>query len=86
MEDLHKFHTRNYDKSADLESVPILQRIFDLLKVLPRGILKVLIVIFAELYFSLLEPIYHYLVPVELADIHGQLAAVSETISNLYFF
>lgn len=77
MEDLHSFHTRNYDKSADLERVSALQQFFIILKVLPRFVVKVLYVLVAELYYSLLGPIYHYFVPVELADIRGQLAAVS---------
>lgn len=79
MEDLHSFHTRNYDKSADLESVSLLQQFCIIIKVLPQFIVKVLFVLVAEIYYSYLAPIYHYFVPVELADIHGQLAAVSET-------
>lgn len=78
MEDLHSFHTRNYDKSADLERVSSLQQFFIILKVLPRFIVKVLFVLVAEIYYSYLAPIYHYFVPEELANIHGQLAAVSE--------
>lgn len=83
MEDLHSFHKRNYDKSADLERVSSLQQFFIILKVLPRFIVKVLYVVVAELYFSLVAPIYHYFVPEELADIRGQLAAVSGKIHFL---
>lgn len=81
MEDLHSFHTRNYDKSADLEDVSILQHIFGLSKALPRFLVKILFVLIAEIYYSLVAPIYHCFVPLELADISGQLAAVSEKYS-----
>lgn len=82
MEDLHSFHTRNYDKSADLESVSLFQQAIVYLKVLPRFIVKILFVIVAEIYYSLLKPIYHVFVPIELADIRGQLAAVSKQINE----
>lgn len=85
MEDLHSFHKRNYDKSADLERVSALQQFFIILKVLPRFIVKVLYVVVAELYYSIVAPIYHYFVPQELADIRGQLAAVSEQCFCFYF-
>lgn len=86
MEDLHSFHTRNYDKSADLERVSSLQQFFIILKVLPRFIVKALFVLAAELYYTWLAPIYHYFVPVKLADIRGQLAAVSGKNFVLFYF
>lgn len=86
MEDLHSFHKHKYDKSADLERVSTLQQFFIILKVLPRFIVKVLYVVVAELYYSIVAPIYHCFVPEELADIHGQLAAVSENKHIFLFF
>lgn len=77
MDDLHSFHKRQYDKSADLEKLSRWQRFVMLIKLLPRFIFKVILVFAAELYFSLLRPIYRYFVP-KLMDIRGQVAVVSE--------
>lgn len=77
MDDLHSFHKRQYDKSADLEQMSRWQRLIVLLKVLPRFFLKIIVVFSAEFYFSLLRPIFRYFVP-KLMDIRGQVAVVSE--------
>lgn len=84
MDDLHSFHKRQYDKSADLEKLSRWRRLVMLVKLLPRFIFKVILVFTAELYYSLLRPSYRYFVP-KLMDIRGQVAVVSE-ISILYRF
>lgn len=77
MDDLHSFHKRQYEKSVDFEKTSRWQRFVLLMKVLPRFILKMIIVFSAEFYYSLIRPIYRYFVP-KLMDIRGQVAVVSE--------
>lgn len=77
MDDLHSFHQRQYEKSVDFEKTSRWQRFVLLMKVLPRFILKMIIVFSAEFYYSLIRPIFRYFVP-KLMDIRGQVAVVSE--------
>lgn len=76
MDDLHSFHKRQYDKSADLEKLSRWQRFVMLIKLLPRFIFKVVLVFTAEFYYLFIRPIYRYFVP-QLMDIRGQVAVVS---------
>ena len=76
MDDLHSFHKRQYNKSADLEKLSRWHRFVVLMKLLPRFVFKVIVVFAAELYYSLIRPIFRYFVP-KLMDIRGQVAVVS---------
>lgn len=76
MDDLHSFHKRQYNKSADLEKLTRWQRFVLLMKVLPRLIVKIVIVVIAEIYYTLIRPIYRFFVP-KAMNIRGQVAVVS---------
>lgn len=76
MDDLHSFHKQQYEKSADLEKLTRWQRFVILVKVLPRLVVKLVIVVLAELYYSIIRPMYRYFVP-KAMNIRGQVAVVS---------
>lgn len=75
MEDIHSFHTRNYDKASKFNVASPLQRILTLLPLLPSIIAKTLLVVLLEIFFVLLE-LFHLIVPKPMKNIRGQLAAV----------
>lgn len=76
MDDIHSFHTRTYEKSADIEEQTLQQRFITLAPVIPILIGKLFIVLCA-LIFELFKQIFYCFVPQPLTNIRGQLAAVS---------
>lgn len=84
MEDIHSFHTRAYEKSADFEEQTLLQRFITLAPSIPILIVKLLVILCA-LIFELFKQIFYCFVPKPLTNIRGQLAVVSVTFYILLF-
>lgn len=82
MDDIHSFHTRAYEKSADFEEPTLLQRIITVAPAVPILIVKFLIVLCA-LVFELFKQMFYCFVPKPLNSIRGQLAVVS-AIANVF--
>lgn len=83
MEDVHTFHTRNYDRSELFKDPTLMQRFLTLLPVLPSIVLKTLAVILLEIFYVLRE-LFHFMVPRTLKDIRGQLAAVGVKLAQKF--
>lgn len=78
MDDIHSFHTRAYEKSADFVEQTLAQRMITLAPVIPSPLVKLLVVLCA-LIFELFKQAFYCFVPKPLTNIRGQVAVVSVT-------